>query len=1059
MLVSKGIERGIILLIVWLNASLLFAQGSGLPTEYYSVNDGLSDRMVTDIAQSKDGFLWMSTPNGLNRFDGYGFVVFDNHPDNVNQISDANILKLLPLADGRFGVVYRSGYALFDIFDPMTHQRELVELLPETGVAGIPRSIVANADGEIFALSIADESTNVYCYQGQGQFALQFAIPEQHQQTSTTINMLPLSDGGFLIHDGEKGTRHFSSKGGLLMALQADDFVGLQPPGAAVGAMTIMHQDRNGKVWIALRGQPGMYHYLPRQRKLLYDEDLSRLEYYTRAWEDAQGNLLLGSSYRANDIYPLKRLKAVRPNGLQYDFSYLLMESQFIVCAHSQDFFKNLILGIDTGFKIVQNRESRVHTYLAENDIGADQRGAVMRGIVGDGRGKVYMAREVDHWYCLRLDSNILDTLKMIDEATGEPVQLACSINIDLDEKGYLWGTSCLDGRTGRLHRYDPKSDTVRTYTFPYTFSSLTLSQDGTLWLTAEPPTPKGKLLQFDPQTEQFTTFRDKEGQNPLRDASPRFVLEARNGILWVGSESGLHGIDPERRTVDHYKAERGVKNGLASNVIYAIHEDERGRLWLGTTNGFNIFDPETGNFEHFNQQDGLVSNTVCGFLPDDNGNYWISTFNGLSYFDRQSEMFHNFFRKEGLSHDEFNRFSYYRDYLGNFYFGGVNGMNVFKTADLLLDDETPTPILTKLSRYNTKLDSTIVQLAGLNDLKEVVIMPNDSYFNFHFTIPAYTSPRRNQFKTKLSGYDKAWTYQGNDASLRLNHLPVAQYELLVKGADANGNWSAEPLRIPIVVKPAYYQTYWFKALVLALISFVVYRIFVFRLQQRVKMERIRTKLSSDLHDEVSGLLAGIAMQTDMLQTTVKDQPSLDRIKKIGEVSRKAMSKMSDVIWSIDSRKDQVEDLIIRMREQADEILSPLDIAYDFKVNGIDLKRKIPVTLRQNLYFIFKEAVNNIAKHAPATQVQVRLQNKGSDFHMAIADNGAAVGGKPKDNYTQRPEPGKPQASGSPLRPRKKKTGQGLSNLRMRAARIDAEIDIHPGEQGYTVELRRRRFA
>ncbi|NBC07243.1 MAG: hypothetical protein GVY26_08620 [Bacteroidetes bacterium] len=1057
---NKILGRGIILLIGWLNASLLFAQGSGLPTEYYSVNDGLSDRMVTDIAESKDGLLWLSTPNGLNRFDGYGFVVFDNHPDNVNQISDANIRKLLPMAGDRLAIVYRSSYALFDIFDPLTHQRETVPLLPKTGVEGIPRTIVSNRAGEIFALSIADQSTNVYRYQGEGQFELLFAIPEQHEETSTNIKMLALADGSFLIHDGEKGTRHFSGEGYRLQALQTADFIGYKPA-ATAAATTILHQDCLGKVWLAFRGQPGMYHYLPKERELLYAEDLPRWAYYTRLWEDAKGNLLLGNAQRAGELYPLKQLTAIRPDGRQYDFSYLLLESQFIVSAHSRDFFKNLILGIDTGLKIVQNRQSRVQTYLAERDIGADQRGAVMRGVVGDKQGNVYMAREVDHWYRLRLDSNILDTLSMIDAATGQPLQLACGRGLFLDKAGCLWGTSCLDGRTGRLHRYNPATDTVQTYTYPYTFSSLTLGRDGTIWLTAEPPTPKGQLIQFDPRTARFSVFRDQEGHNPLKDASPRFVLESQEGILWVGSEDGLYRIDPQERTVDSYIAERGKINGLASNVVYAIHEDAQGRLWLGTTNGFNIFDPATESFEHYNQQDGLVSNTVCGFVPDEQGNYWVSTFNGLSYFDREDETFHNFFRKEGLSHDEFNRFSYYRDHLGNFYFGGVNGMNVFKTEDLLLDDETPQPILTKFSRYNTGLDSTIVQVAGLNDMEEIVMRPKDSYFNFHFTIPAYTSPRRNQFKTKLSGYDKKWTYQSSDASLRLNHLPIGSYELLVKGADANGNWSTETLRIPIVVEPAYYQTTWFKGLILALISFIVYRIFLFRLKQRVKMERIRTKLSSDLHDEVSGLLAGIAMQTDMLQTTVKDRESLDRIQQMGEVSRKAMSKMSDVIWSIDSRKDRVEELIIRMREHADEMLSPLDVAYELKVDdGIDLKRKIPVTLRQNLYFIFKEAVNNIAKHSRATKVQIQLENDGSEFHMSIADNGAAVTEKASADHVPQHEHGKPDASAPPLhRRRKKKTGQGLSNLRMRAARIDAEIDIRTGGEGYTVALRRRRFA
>jgi streptogramin lyase/two-component sensor histidine kinase len=1056
--VSKRIGRGALLLVGWLQVLQLFAQGSGLPVEYYSVNDGLSDRMVTDIVQSEDGLLWLSTPNGLNRFDGYGFVAFDNHPDNANQISDANIQKLLPTHDGKFAIVYRRTFMVFDLFDPLTHSRKVVQLLPETGIAGIPRAIVVNAAGDIFALALDNQSTNLYQYDGQGHFDLVFAVEEENQQTSANIRLLALIDGSFLIQNGEKGVRHFSSEGYLLKQIGPEDFIGLEELDAYPGAYRIFYEDQKGKVWIAMRGQPGMYHYYPKQRRLVFAESLPRWEYYTTIWEDELGNILLGNAYRPGEVYPLKKLLAIRPDGRQHDFSHLLQESRFIVSAHSSDFFKNFILGIDTGLKIVQNRQSRVTTYLAESDIGVDQRGAVMRGVVGDCMGNVYMAREVDHWYRLRLDSNILDTLELIDEATRQPVQLSCGRSLEIDEEGYIWGVSCLDGNTGRLHRFDPETSLVRTYTFPHPFSALGIGRDGMLWLCAEPTTAKGMLVRFDPESERFTTFRDKEGNNPLRDASPRFVLQAQNGIVWIGSEDGLYGIDPEERTVDVLRAKRGVVNGLASNVIYVIHEDHNGLLWLGGTNGFNIFNPVTEQFKHYDRKDGLVSNTVCGFLPDEKGNYWISTFNGLSYFDRENETFNNFFRKEGLSHDEFNRFSYYRDFLGNFYLGGVNGMNVFRNEDLLVDDEPPRPILTKFSRYNTRLDSTLEQVTQLNEAEEIVILPSDSYFTFHFTIPAYTSPRRNQFKTKLAGYDKKWTYQGNNASLRLNNLPIGSYELLVKGADANGNWSRDMLRVPIVVEPAFYQTYWFIALCILLATYVLYRIFQFRLREKVKMERIRTKLSSDLHDEVSGLLAGIAMQTDMLQESVKDDASLKRIKQMGEVSRKAMSKMSDVIWSIDSRKDRMDDLIIRMREHAEEILAPLEITYQLDVNSIDLKRKIPVQLRQNLYFIFKEAINNIAKHSQATEVRIQLYNKGNEFQMTVADNGGTASGRSNtDEYNYRGN-GRPAASAPPKRGRKK-TGQGLSNLRMRAARIDAQIDIKPGEEGYTVQLRRRRFA
>lgn len=305
--------------------------------------------------------------------------------------------------------------------------------------------------------------------------------------------------------------------------------------------------------------------------------------------------------------------------------------------------------------------------------------------------------------------------------------------------------------------------------------------------------------------------------------------------------------------------------------------------------------------------------------------------------------------------------------------------------------------------------------------------------------MPNFSSPRRNQFKAWLEGYDKKWSLQSKSPVLRYNKLPPGKYTLHIAGTNAYGGWNEEELLLPIYVKPAFYETTWFYLSCLLLASLIIYLFFQNRLEQKLKMERIRTRLSSDLHDEVSGLLSGIAMQTDVLQMSTTNPSNKQRLQHIGEVSRKAMSKMSDVIWSIDSRKDKVDELITRMQEHADEILSPIDIAYQIKVERIELQRKLPVTLRQNLYFIYKEAINNVAKHSRADKVDVLLKNEGNHFIMQIRDNG-------------KNEQHKKDKNGS------KKTGQGLDNLKMRAYRIDAQIDFAQQDKGFEVTLKRKKL-
>ena len=187
-----------------------------------------------------------------------------------------------------------------------------------------------------------------------------------------------------------------------------------------------------------------------------------------------------------------------------------------------------------------------------------------------------------------------------------------------------------------------------------------------------------------------------------------------------------------------------------------------------------------------------------------------------------------------GLTHDEFDRFSYYRDQNGRYYFGGVNGINAFYSEDLLVNESTPPVVLTKITRYNAKHDSTIVQDSHLSEIKELTISPYDSYFTIHYMLPTFTSPRRNQFKAWLEGYDKQWVYQGNTPNFRLNKLPPGPYVLHIKGADANGNWSVEELALPIRIEPAFTQTIWFIILCVGAGFIIVYVIFQNRLEQKL---------------------------------------------------------------------------------------------------------------------------------------------------------------------------------------------------------------------------------
>ncbi|MFN7117208.1 MAG: two-component regulator propeller domain-containing protein [Saprospiraceae bacterium] len=1029
----------IIFNVFFLDNLLSQEQPLTIPTKYYSLNEGLSERLVTDIAQSSDGHLWIATNNGLNKFDGYEFVIFNNSPDNPNRLSEFSIEKLQLTKDDKIAIIYRNNLFFFDLLDAKTHKITKINMLPENGIMGIVRQVTVDNQGNILVLTVGKDDTYLFRYLGQGQFQLVFQIKESRTKRSAEAQILHLKNGNYLLNDSEKGLRLLNKKGSILHTHDTSDFSVNVPPQLFPSPINFLHQDKQGKVWIAFQEIPGVFNWSESNFQIDLHAGIPNRLNYSYLWEDKTGNLLFAETNGHSPFPTTQSLYCLKKNGNIINFSYLVNLGPRIQSIHSDDFFKTMIFGIDTGLKIVQNNYSRIKTLLSRS-LTSDQRGAVIRGISGNA-ATVYFAEEDGHWFALNLEKDSLYELSLFDQSTGTPIALSCTQDLHLDSQNNLWGIACNNIGEGLFLKADPMTGATQIYRYAHVFRAFTAASDGTYWLLAEPTGgDKSKLVHFNPRTTRFDEYADNELNNPLKSAASSFVLESGDGMLWVGTRSGLVRIDPQRKFSRTYQMESETHGkGLKSNTIYIVHEDNKKQLWLGTNNGLSVLNPENNKIVTYDRKNnGLTNNTICGIVPDEKGNFWISTYNGLSYFDKKTKQFHNFYQTDGLSHDEFNRFSYYRDVNGRFYFGGVNGLNIFKGNDLLVNEATPPVVFTKLVRFNNKLDSLITCHNCLNTNEKLIISTDDIYFQVHFMLPHFANPAKNQFQVKLEGYESKWTYLGNTSFIRYTSLPPGDYTLLVKGADPNGNWNQEALRLRIHVEKTFLQTVWFYLLCIALAVAISYAAFRYQLEQKLQVERFRIKLSSDLHDELSGLLSGIAMQTDMLQMSSKDETINTRLKHIGEVSRKAMSKMSDVIWSIDSRKDKIENLIKRMYEHADDILLPINIHYTFNIRRIDPQHRIPPTTRQELYLIFKEAINNIAKHSNASSVAIDISNTDGVFQLEIKDNGR---GELR------------QYNGHNF-----SSGQGLSNIKMRAQRINAKVEILK-EDGYTIRLRMRRFA
>lgn len=1027
-------------LVVAFGGGTLAAQG--LVFEHYGIREGLNNRLVRDIEFDDTGLVWLATANGLHRFDGYEFVNVSASAGlaTPSGLSMTNVEAIAPFEDGRMAVFYEDLYSAFELMDPANFQVEKVEVA--TQVDGQPRGFFVSPTGQVYVVAKGDHFTEVSRYDSaKRSFQSIIRLQEQWTRQHPSIDLLVSKAGDVFLYDKEHGLRW------VLKGDKATRISGAYlPPGGEIPAsMPILYQDNRARIWMSFQGRPGVYRFDAASSSLQLYDKLDPQFTYTHIWEDAADNLVFNQA-EPNGAYPIsQQLFCLSSNGSVLNFSHLIEVSEFILHIRSRDFFRTLLMGTDTGLKVAQNTTTRVERYLAKR-IGEDRRGFSMRGMCTDGSGKrIFFSREVSRWYTLDTETHVMDTI-LLNDKYGNFLDFNNCQGIWYSG-GYVYGVTGdgTDRRHGYLHRYDPDNCTNRIVEYPLGFTAYAKATDSLFWVSGRTDDNRGDLLAFHPGTERFVPFRDAKGRNPFAELIIRYILpDARRGKLWVGTENGLVAIDTQKKTWQHYLKPNvtlpvgAIPAHLSDNSILALYHGPDGRLWIGTLNGLTSYHPETGEWKVYSTADGLPSLTVAAILPAADGGMWVSTYNGLSYFQPDKKQSRNFFQIDGLSHNEFNRFSALYGPDGRYYFGGVNGINAFRENELLVSRNIPKVLLASFSYQTTKADSIVRRLDLLTDSPEIIIEPHQSYFSFDFTLPIYTPMVENQFRYRL-GDDptKSWIYLKGDRSLRYTNMRAGRYEIHVQGADANGNWGRDPLVIKLLVKEVIWLRWWFLLLGTVVVAGVGYGALRYRLEEKLRMERLRTQLASDLHDEVSGLLAGISMQSELLRSKVDEDPVLDeKLQHIRQASQRAMSKISDVIWSIDARRDNIGQLISRMEEHADEVLLPLDVQYKIKLKGLEREKPIPANVRQDVYFIYKEAINNAAKHARATFVNITLEQTQQYFTLTIQDNG--VGNA---------------ALATPEGVR----GQGLSNMQMRAQRLNATLDMHNGD-GFTMQMRMRAF-
>ncbi len=874
----------LVMLVAVLSA---LAQTHPISFRHLTINDGLSQNAVFALLQDRKGFMWFGTKDGLNRYDGYSFTVYQHDAFDSTSLSSSYVTALFEDSKGFLWVgTLNAGLNLFQRDqDRFRGVPMFTDSTPSQGPAKI-QSIAEDATG---ALWIGTDGDGVFRIQNPHGTALEMRTRQYGHDPHTpgslshnSVKALHVDSRGALwigtgrgldrFRPGDDGFDHFSvvtkdprapgfngdnavtaihesgdglfwlgTPSGLARFKQADGTYTLFPHHFAVprfgwGTITQILEDRKGQLWLCTPGE--LMRFDP--STLTYDyfqndpSDTRSIGYNTilSAWQDRTGMIWFGTGGAGVDVYD--------PNA------------------------------------------TRFATLSRPRDLSSRVAGFSIRSVLEDMAGNIWLSTDVLHRW-----NRTTGEWKSFETTSDRP-----------DDFGNTGSWSMIQSSTGEiwfatsqgLYRHSPRTGRIRQYASdPADTSGLREKavravfedRSGAIWVMTT--NYLSKLVNATEGRFQHVWYR----RTPAKEQPRPVIWQDRQGQLWIGTENGLLRFNPAAGTFDEFRTIAHDQTSINNNWVKSICPDPRepdNVLWVGTSGGgLNRLDRTARRFTHFTDANGLPNNVVYGILPDDQGRLWLSTNKGLSRFDVDRGTFRNFDVRDGLQSNEFNTGAYFRSARGEMFFGGINGLNYFYPDSIKDNLFVPEIVLTGLrldNREASTRDTDPVLTKHITEIPSITLGPGVNIITFEFAALAYSSPEKNQYAYKLEPFNPDWVFSGKNRSATYTHLPPGKYVFRVKGSNNDGVWNEEGTSLALTMVPSVWRTWWAYTLYGLLAVALLYSL------RRYEMNRLRLK-----------------SQLQIEQLDAKNLKKLDQVKSrfFANISHEFRTPLTLILGQIDS--------------------------------------------------------------------------------------------------------------------------------------------------------------
>jgi signal transduction histidine kinase/sugar lactone lactonase YvrE len=966
------------------------AQQRKIIFDHYGIQQGFKSRVCRTVVKTGDGMVWITTDNGLVRYDSKKFRYFQHDFSDSTTIASNFTDQMVVDKEGKLWLVAGGG---IDTFDPQTEKFTHCYIVQEG-----KKKFDFNPESLLF------DSTSNRIWAGSWM-GLYYCTPGSRQFINAKADTSSSALLSQVFFDIKKG------KGGTIWLCNSDGFYQYHPGTGFVRQFHVPTQDNN------IIDDDGAFCLYPENEEIIW----------VGTWTKGlvRYNLLTGAGkhyYYSDYTKEQNGITFISTTGLQSEKDILWLStankglSAFNKLTGSFTFYYSELQNDKYGIKGLSNRHlpatSEGMWIASENGLHRYDYAKQLFGTVDFKSLNPWLAtaQPAEH-FCIPPATNNTDSIAWFhlpylnaysyNLKTGKLTEAPSSLKKYLtgsvysafvDAAGIYWAGTELYG----LVAYDLKKNKLvipeRTMFYNESEWVSGFFEDNTnrFWLQ----TYNG-LFQYDRVAKKATPVAVVNDALNSKGLSLHIkgMIQDEKGRYWMIAASGkkekkaIVMYDAEKNNVRLYYGAQNKEQGFPDETVIRNITICAGQVFVSTSEGLLQFnsDEATPRFQLHTVKDGLAGNDISEVVCDRENKIWCSTDFGVSCFIPDKKFIINYLHTTSGIGPQKMPMLYLSPNTGILYASQQAGFNYVNPSGII--EEAPPRIrFTGMYIFNQPYLHNNRQL---QDGDEITLRYNQNMIAVEFTGMSFSNPDDNQFSFMLEGLEKEWNLSKNNIAAYTNLAP-GKYKLLVKASNSSGVWTKEPSVITFIIRPPFWKTWWFITLVAVSIAALLYALYRYRINQLVHIQRIRNTISRNLHDEIGSTLTSISILSAVSQKAMENDPeqAKEMLEKIAGQSKTIQQNMSDIVWAIRSDNDKVDNLLVRIREYAAQSLEPLGIKTNIEAEAEVLNKSLSLEARKEVLLICKEALNNIAKHAGAKEAVVRLDKIDGRLKLLIGDNG-----------------------------------------------------------------------